>query len=144
MPGRTNSYPPKEQLTGTMFDSRNFDQMKVADNLLFETPGISATFEVRYSSGMVEARINITSGEVVQCILDFNYNELQVLNVISTGINEESTFTASNNWVKINSAGNNNYFVQLLNKNSLPHQLSIRLISNGIPVYQNAVTVHKQ
>ncbi len=35
MPDRMNNYTPKEQMTATLFDSRNFDQMKVAGNLLF-------------------------------------------------------------------------------------------------------------
>jgi len=140
---KTDSFLRKEQVVGTVYDSRTFDQMKVADNLLFEIPGIKATFDVRYSTGMVEVRITMSSRELLQCVFDFNYNELQVLNVASVSFTNQSAYTAAFNWVKINNVGSNQYIVQLLNKNKLPHRINIRLSQNDLIVYQNAVTINE-
>jgi hypothetical protein len=34
--------------------------------------------------------------------------------------------------------------VQLLNKNSLQHQIGFKILQNDVPVYQNAVVVNKE
>lgn len=144
MPGIKTNDSPEEQMKGTLYDSRNTDQMKVADNLLYEAPGIRATFDVRYSGAMVEARISLSGPATVQCLLDFNPNDFQTLNVVSSNTTENSTFTASSGWVKLINTGDNQYMVWLRNRNNLPNQIRIRLVSNDMTIYQNTVTVNKE
>jgi hypothetical protein len=80
----------------------------------------------------------------MQGVILFDYNSLQVMNVLNVSVNDQSSISASSNFVQINNSGNNQYVVQLLNKNRLPHQISIKIMQNDIPIYQNAVTVNKE
>lgn len=144
MPDHGGNSPTKGQTSGTLYDSRNFDQMKIADNLLVELPGLRTTIDVRYSTGIVEARIGISSNGETDCVLSFNPEDLQPLNVTSTESAGVSTFSAAYNVVRITSEGKNQYLVRLLNKNSLPNQITLRLIRNEITVYQNSVTINNK
>jgi len=144
MPGSKNSKTPSFQLKGAMYDSRTFDQMTTADVLVFENPMVKASFNVKYSRSVVEARITLSSLYPVQGVLLFDYNSLQVMNVLNVSVNDQSSISASSNFVQINNSGNNQYVVQLINKNSLPHQISIKIMQNEVPIYQNAVTVNKE
>jgi len=143
MPGKTATRAPAVQLKGAMYDSRSFDQMTTADNLQFENAMVKASFDVRYSTGVVEARITLSSLYPIQAFILFDYNSLQAMNVMNVSVNDQSSISTSSNYVQINNSGNNQYIVQLLNKNSLPHQISIKILQNDIPVYMNAVTVNK-
>jgi len=144
MPQSANTKAPALQLKGSMYDSRSFDQMVTADNVMFENAMVKATFDVRYSSRIVEARITLSSLYPVQGLIEFDYNSLQVINVLNVSVNDQSSVSASSNFVQINNSGNNQYVIQLLNKNNLPHQISIKIIQNDVPMYQNAVTVNKE
>jgi len=134
----------EEQMKGTLFGTRNTDQMKLADNLLYEAPGLRATFDVRYSGSMVEARVSLNCQSTVECMIDFNPSDFQPLNVTSANSDANSSFTASAGWVKMVSVGDNEYIVWLRNRNNLPNQIRIRLLSNGMTIYQNTVTVNKE
>jgi hypothetical protein len=144
MPGSKSTKTPAFQLKGAMYDSRSFDQMTTADVLVFENPMVKASFIVKYSTSVVEARITLSSLYPVQGVLVFDYNSLQVMNVLNVSVNDQSSISASSNFVQINNSGNNQYVVQLINKNSLPHQISIKIMQNESPIYQNAVTVNKE
>lgn len=144
MPASKNTKTPAFQLKGAMYDSRTFDQMTTADVLVFENPMVKASFNVKYSRSVVEARITLSSLYPVQGVLLFDYNSLQVMNVLNVSVNDQSSISASSNFVQINNSGNNQYVVQLVNKNNLPHQINIKIMQNEAPIYQNAVTVNKE
>jgi hypothetical protein len=143
MPGGKSGSVSADQIKGSFYDSRTFDQMKVADNLAFENPMVKSSFDVRYSSSVVEIRVSLSSLYPVQGLIMFDYNSLQPMNVVNVSVNDQSTIMASSNYVQINNSGNNQYIIQLLNKNSLPQQISIKIIQNDMPIYQNAVTVNR-
>lgn len=143
MPARETTRPASEQLKGSFYDSRTFDQMTTADNLFFENPMVKASFDVRYSTSIVEIRVSLSSLYPVQGLIMFDYNSLQPMNVVNLSVNDQSTIMAASNYVQINNAGSNQYVIQLLNKNSLPQQVSIKIVQNDVPIYQNAVTVNK-
>lgn len=144
MPGNKTSKAPAVQLKGSMYDSRSFDQMTTADNLMFENAMVKASFDIRYSTSIVEIRISFSSLYPVQGVILFDYNSLQAMNVMNVSVNDQSSISASSNFVQINNSGSNQYVVQLLNKNSLPHQVSFKILQNDVPIYQNAVTVNKE
>jgi len=144
MPKGADVRPPAAQVKGSLYDTRSFDQMKRADNLVFENAMVKVNVDVRYSTSVVEARITFSSLYPVQGVLLFDYNALQVMNVMNVSVNDQSTIQASSNFVQINNSGNNQYVVQLLNKNSLPQQLSFKVLQNDVPIYQNAVTINRE
>ena len=76
MPVSKSSKISDYQLQGALYDSISFDQMKTADVLVFENPMMKASFAVKYSASVVEARITISSGNPVQGVLQFDYNSL--------------------------------------------------------------------
>ena len=131
-------------MKGTLYDTRGFDQMKQADNILFDNNMIKGSFNVRYSTGIVEARITFSSLYPIKGLIEFDYNNFQVLNVSNVSVNDQSNIIASPNYIQINNVGDNQYIVQLLNKNSLQHQIGFKILQNDVPVYQNAVVVNKE
>lgn len=132
------------EMTGTMYDSRSFDQMKTADVLQYESPLTKAICNVRYSSKIVEVRVDMSSLYPVKSTIEFDYNNFTVLNVQNVSVNDQSTALAAGNFIQINNVGDNKYIFQLYNKNSLPHNLDFKIYQNDSPIYQNTVQVNKE
>ncbi len=136
--------PVVSEMKGTLYDSRSFDNMKTADVLQFESPLAKGICNVRYSTKIVEVRIELSSLYPVKAILDFDVNNFTVLNVQNVQVNDQSNALAASNFIQINNVGDNKYIVQLYNKNSLPHQIDFKIFQNDSPVYQNSVQVNKE
>jgi hypothetical protein len=133
-----------EELKGTMYNPSSFDNMKTADVLLYESPLAKAICNVRYSSQIVEVRVDLNSLYPVKSTLEFDYNNFRVLNVQNLSVNDQSTAMAASNFIQINNVGDNKYVIQLLNKNSLPHNIDFKIYQNDSPIYQNSVQVNKE
>lgn len=133
-----------EGMQGTFLNSGGFDDMKNADVLQFTSPGASVNCQVRYSTRIVEMRLELSSLEQVRATFEFNFNALQVLNVNNISVNERTTSTATGNFIQISNIGNNKFIIQLANKHSLPQDIDFKLYQGDIPIYQNAVQVNKE
>jgi hypothetical protein len=135
---------PADEMKGTFYDSRSFDSMKTADILQFDCPQAKAICNVRYSTKIVEVRVDISSSGPVKSTIEFDYNDLALLNVQNVSVNDQSTAMAGGNFIQINNVGDNKFIFQLLNKNSLPHDITFKIYQNDSPIYQNAVQVNKE
>jgi len=143
-PDVTKTASSTSEMKGTLYDSRSYDDMKVADNLQFESPLAKAIFAVRYSSKVVEARIDLSSLYPIRSTIEFDFNDFVVLNVQNVSVNAQSSANAAANFVQINNTGDNKFIVQLYNKNSLSHDIGFKIYQNDMPIYQNVVTVNKE
>jgi hypothetical protein len=132
------------ELKGTFLNSQSFDNMRVADVLQYNSPVANANCQVRYSDKIVEIRLDLSSQEPVKATIEFNYGDLQVLNVQNISVNDQSTAMATSNYVQIHNVGDNKYIIQLYNKNKLPHLIDFKIFQNESPVYQNSVEVNKE
>lgn len=132
------------EMKGTLYDSRSFNEMKTADVLQYESPLAKAICNIRYSSKIVEVRIELSSLYPVKSTLEFDLNNFEVLNVQNVQVNDQSTAMAAANFIQINNVGDNKYIVQLYNKNSLPHQIDFKIYQNETPIYQNSAQVNKE
>jgi len=132
------------EMKGTLYDSRSFDDMKVADVLQYESALAKAVFNVRYSTKIVEIRIDLSSLYPVKSTIEFDFNNFEVLNVQNVNVNAQTTAMAAANFIQINNVGDNKFIIQLYNKNSLPHRFDFKLYQNDMPIYQNAVQVNKE
>jgi len=140
----TGSKVQTQDMKGTLYDSRSFDDMKVADNILYESPLARAVFAVRYSTKIVEARIDLSSLYPIKTTVEFDFNNFEVLNVQNVSVNDQTTAMAASNFLQINNVGDNKFIVQLYNKNSLQHNIDFKIYQNDLPLYQNSVTVNKE
>ena len=140
----TGGGAPASEMKGTFYNSNSFDDMKTADVLKYENSGIQAVCNVRYSTQLVEIRVDISSQTPVKSTIGFDYNSFRVLNVQNVSVNDQSTAMAAGNFVQINNVGDNKYIVQLYNKNSLPHNLDFKIYQYDSPIYQNSVQVNKE
>ena len=133
-----------EEMKGTFYNSGSFDNMKTADVLQYDSPMAKAVYNVRYSSKIVEVRVDLSSTNPVKSTIGFDYNNFVVLNVQNVSVNDQSTAMAAGNFVQINSVGDNKFIFQLLNKNSLPHSIDVKIYQNDSPIYQNSIQVNKE
>jgi hypothetical protein len=140
----SGSKVPTPEMKGTLYDTRSFDNMKVADNILFDTPLAKAVFAVRYSTRIVEIRIDLSSLYPVKTVIQFDYNNFECLNVQNVTVNDQTFCTSSFNFVQINNVGDNKFIVQLYNKNNLQHNIDFTIFQNDMPIYQNSVSVNKE
>ncbi len=140
----SGSKVPTPEMKGTLYDTRSFDNMKVADNILFDTPLAKAVFAVRYSTRIVEIRIDLSSLYPVKTVIQFDYNNFECLNVQNVTVNDQTFCTSSFNFVQINNVGDNKFIIQLYNKNNLQHNIDFTIYQNDMPIYQNSVTVNKE
>lgn len=140
----TESGLPEELVRGTMYDSRSYDNMKPADVLYLNGPPVTFACDVKYSTKIVEGRIDVTSDFPVKIFVEFSYNDFRVLNMQNiTGSGEAITNYASN-FLQIENTGTNKYVFQLYNMNSLPHQIRFRITQNDTQLFSNAVMVNKE
>jgi len=135
---------PTEDMKGTLYDSRSFNDMRVADNILYDSPLARAVFAVRYSTKIVEIRIDLSSLYPITTVIEFDFSNFECLNVQNVNINDQTTCNAAANFVQINNVGDNKFIIQLYNKNSLQHNIDFRILQNDMPLYQNSVTVNKE
>jgi len=133
-----------DEMKGTLYDSRSYDNMKVADNLLYDSPLARAVFSVRYSTKIVELRIDLSSLYPIKTTVEFDFNNFECLNVQNVNVNNQTTCSAAANFVQINNVGDNKFIIQLYNKNSLQHNIDFKVYQNDMPLYQNSVIVNKE
>jgi len=144
MPGDFGETLSDDTARGTVYSSTSFDKMKPADILFIDNSVLSATIDVRYSTQLVEARLDISSLYAVKLVIDFGYGDFRILNVQNISVSDKTTTFTSGNSIQINNTGENKYIVQLLNRNSLPHDIRFRFLQNDMPVYSNSVIVNKE
>ncbi len=133
-----------EDVRGTVYNSSSYEKMKPADAIFFDSPALKAAIDVRYSTQLVEIRLDISSLYAVKLMVEFRYNDFLVLNMQNITVNDKSTTRSASGSIQIDNVGDNKYIVQLLNRNKLPHQITFRFYQNDIPVYSNSVTVNKE
>jgi hypothetical protein len=131
-------------MKGTFYDSRSFDNMKTADVLQYESPLAKAVCNVRYSTKIVELRVDLFSLYPVKSTIEFDYNNFYVLNVQNVSVNEQSNAMTAANFIQINNVGENKFIIQLYNKNSLAHNIDFKIYQNDSPIYQNSIQVNKE
>ncbi|MFC2101698.1 hypothetical protein ACFLS7_01770 [Bacteroidota bacterium] len=142
--GNNNHVVSDETVRGTIYNSSSFDKMKPADVIYVDNPALKAVIDVKYSSQVVEARLELSSLYRVKVAIDFPASDLRVLNVQNLTVNDKSTTLSSSNFIQIDNEGDNNYIIQWINKNRLPHQISFKFLQNDMVIYSNAVTVNKE
>ncbi len=142
--GITGNEDKTKEMKGTLYDSRSYDNMTVADNLIYDSPLAKAICAVRYSTKIVEIRLDLSSLYPVKATLQFDFNNFEVLNVQNVLVNDQSTSMAASNFVQINNVGDNKFIIQLYNKNSLQNNIDFKIFQNDMPIFQNSVAVNKE
>jgi len=133
-----------EDVRGTVYNSSSFEKMRPADAIFFDNPAVKAAIDVRYSTQLVEVRLDLSSLYPVKLVVEFGYNDFRVLNVQNITVNDKSTTQSASNHVQIDNVGDNKYIVQLLNRNRLSHQISFKFYQNDMQIYSNSVVVNKE
>jgi len=118
--------------------------MKPADVIYFDNPGLKSVIDVKYSSQVVEARVEISSLNPVKVAIEFPPNDLRVLNVQNLSITDQSSILSSASFIQIVNVGDNNYIIQWYNKNNLQHEISFKFYQNEMVVYSNVITINKE
>jgi hypothetical protein len=134
---------PTKEMKGTFYDSRSFENMKIADVLQYEDPQAKAVFNVRYSTKIVEIRVDMSSNSQIKSTIQFDYNDFNVLNVHNITVNDQSSALVAASSIQINNVGDNKFIIQLYNKNNLSHNIDFKIYQNDSPVYHNSVQVNK-
>ncbi|MBL7138023.1 MAG: hypothetical protein ISS17_04545 [Bacteroidales bacterium] len=142
--GKTNLFVSDEIVRGTVYNSSSFEKMKPADVIYVDNPALKTAIEVRYSTQVVEARLDISTLYPVKLMVEYGYNNFRVLNIQNLTVNDQSTTLSSSNFIQINNVGDNKYIIQWLNRNRLPHQISFKFYQNDRMIYSNSVTVNKE
>ena len=132
------------EMKGTFYNSGTGSNMKTADILQYEGPVAKALCNVRYSTKIVEVAVDLSSTAPIRTSIEFDYNNFTVLNTQNVLVNDQSSAMAAGNFIQINNVGDNKFIFQLLNKNSLPHNISFTIYQNDSPIYQNSVQVNKE
>jgi len=120
------------------------DSLLATDALHYDSPLTKASCKVRYSTKIVEIRVELSSLYPVKSLVEFDVNNLVILNVQDISVNDQSTSIIAANSVQFNSVGDNKYVIILSNKNALPHRIDFKLTQNELPVYQNSVEINKE
>ena len=119
------------------------DSLTEAGLLHYDTPLAKAAIKVLYSSKVAEIRIDLSSLYPVKSLVEFDVNNLSVLNLQHTNVNDQSTSMTAANFVQFNSVGDNKYIILLSNKNALPHKVDFTLSQNDVTIYQNSLEINK-
>jgi len=139
-----NQNPGSESgMAGTLYDSRSFDNMKTAGILDFDSPVVKTMCHVKYSTKLVEMRIELSSLDAVTARIEFDPGSVGILNVINVNVNEQTSVYSASSYIRIDNVGDNNFIIQLANKTSLTNEIDLKIFQNEFPVYQNAVQINQ-
>lgn len=139
-----DSSPSADDLKGTIYNSRSSDNMKTGDVIQYTSPEVTVMCNVRYSTKIIEMKVELSSKDLVKSTITFDYNNFAVLNVQNISVNDQSSAITAGNFVQLNNTGDNVFIIQLSNKNSLPNNLDFKIYQNDSPIYQNSVQVNKE
>ena len=132
--------PDKQE---TVTGSEQIDSLQLADALHYDSPLVKAACKVRYSAKIVEISVDLTSLYPVKSLVEFDVNNLNILNIRHVSVNDQSTIMAAANFVQFNSVGDNKFIILLSNRNMLPHQIDFAISQNDLLIYQNSVSINK-
>lgn len=139
----TTTDTPESGMAGTMYDSRSFDNMKSAGIMQFESPEVSTMCHVKYSTKLVEIRLELSSQDAVSARLEFDQRSVGILNVLNVNVNEQTSVFSASSYIRIDNVGDNNFIIQLANKTSLQNKIDLKIFQNEFPVYHNAVQINQ-
>ena len=122
---------------------RAIDSLQPPEVLHYDTPLTKAVCKVHYSARFVEVRIDLSSLYPLKSLIEFDVNNLSIINIQHISVNDQSTSMAAASFVQINSTGDNKYIVLLANRNSLPHKIEFTISQNESQIYKNAVEINK-
>lgn len=109
--GKENQPFSDKEVRGTVYNSSSFDKMKSADVIYPGNPGLKTAIDVKYSTQLVEARIDISTPNPVKLAVAFGPNDFRVLNVQNLSVNDQSTVLSSANFIQIENLGDNKYII---------------------------------
>jgi len=133
-----------EEVKGSIYDGRSYDDMKLADNFLFDGLDGQAAFTVKYSPRVTEARIKVNSQSPLKILADFDQGNFGVMGLQTLTVSDNSQIVNGGNIIQITNVGDNQYAFQLYNRNSLPNNITFRVLVNDMQVYQYVVTINKE
>lgn len=139
----TTTDTPTSGMAGTIYDSRSFENMKSAGIMQFESPEVSTLCHVKYSTKLVEIRLELSSEDAVSARIEFDPRSVGILNVLNVNVSEQTSVFSASSYVRIDNVGNNSFIIQLANKTSLQNEIDFRIFQNEFPVYHNAVQINQ-
>ena len=120
------------------------DTFQITDALRYDTPLAKAAFKVRYSTKVVELRVELSSLYPVKSLVEFDVNSLNILDLRHVNVNDQSVCMTAGNLIQFNSVGDNTYTILLSNNNKLPHKIDFTISQNELPIYRNSVQINKE
>jgi len=117
--------------------------MKTAGILDFDSPIVKTMCIVKYSTKLVEMRVDLSSLDAVTAKIEFDPRSVGILNVINVNVNEQTSVYSASSFIRIDNTGDNNFIIQLANKTTLSNNISFKIYQNEFPVYQNAVQINQ-
>jgi len=136
--------PDAEKIRGTVYGSSSYDRMKPADAILIEDGTLTAAINARYSTQVVEARVDLNSTDEIKLLIEFSYNDFRVLNVQNMSGGNQSTILSAGNYVQILNTGDNKFIIQWANLNQLPHEIVFRFFRQDIPINTRTIRINQE
>ena len=133
------SNPDKQE---TLTAAQQVDTFQLTDALHYDTPLAKAALKVRYSTKVVELRVELSSLYPVKSLVEFDVNSLNILDLRHVNVNDQSVCMTAGNLIQFNSVGDNTYTILLSNKNTLPHKIDFTISQNELPIYRNSVQIN--
>jgi len=118
------------------------DTIRIAEPLHYDSPMTKAVYKVRYSPKIVEIRVELSSLYPVRSMIEFDVNNMVVLDVQHISVNDQSASLVAANFIQFNSVGDNKYTILMSNKNSLPHAIDFSLFQNEVAIFRNPVRIN--
>jgi hypothetical protein len=127
---------------GAVAGLQTADTIRIAEPLHYDSPMTKAVYKVRYSPKIVEIRVELSSLYPVKSMIEFDVNNLVILDVQHITVNDQSGSVIAANFIQFNSVGDNKYTILLSNKNSLPHAIDFSLFQNEVAIFRNPVRIN--
>lgn len=141
--GHSKSLFDKEDLKGTIYESRGSGPLKVAGEFSYDQDDIKAIWLVKNSPEVVEIQLDLASEGPIVSSIEFDMLYFRVLSVRCVNSNELTNVRSSSNSVRIDSWGTNKYIILLYSQDNAPHDINCKVTQNDMPLYHNVVTINK-
>ncbi len=129
--------------SGTMTKPRSFNEMKVADVLLFQDQDVKAACNARYSEERVEIHLEVTSAQRVTSILEFDVSSFGINTIEPVTTNNQSSTLMAANSINLNTVGVNRYIIYLYNKKAYSEDIGFRMMREDQMLYNNVIRINR-
>jgi hypothetical protein len=130
------------RMKGTLLNTGSPQDWTTGEVTSYQSGQVKVTIRPRYSESVVEIYLDLSSVDNLETTLDYNSADFELMAVVPQQTDPNTTFSTSTDQIRILSSADNKIGIKLTNKNTLRHDIDLRISQRGNQVYQKKIIIN--